>query len=161
MTKTVTKEVEVPGPEVTVTKTATVTAKPPKQPRPKGPPTTVGGDGEYLVGQEMRTGTYRTGGPGESFACYWERGEELQRGVRRHHRQRQSGRQRAGYRQQGRDLQVHRLPGLEEGRLSDSTSSATAPASMSSPGPAGPPGSLMYVSRRISIISAVTRRSVP
>ncbi|MFI7286185.1 hypothetical protein ACIBRY_05935 [Streptomyces anulatus] len=70
MTKTVTKEVEAPGPEVTVTKTATVTAKPPK---PKGPLTTVGGDGEYLAGQEMRAGTYRTGGPGESFGYYWER----------------------------------------------------------------------------------------
>ncbi|GGP73494.1 hypothetical protein GCM10010231_50470 [Streptomyces sindenensis] len=67
---TVTEEVEVPGPEVTVTKTATVTAKPPK---PKGPPTTVAGDGEYLVGEEMRAGTYRTGGPGDSFGCYWER----------------------------------------------------------------------------------------
>lgn len=73
VTKTVTKEVEVPGPEVTVTKTATVTARPPKPPKPKGPPTTVGGDGEYLVGKEMRAGTYRTGGPGESFGCYWER----------------------------------------------------------------------------------------
>ncbi|WP_258045019.1 hypothetical protein [Streptomyces sp. SM11] len=73
---TVTKEVKVPGPEVTVTKTATVTAEPPKpskQPKPKGPPTTVGGDGEYLVGEEMRPGTYRTGGPGDSFGCYWER----------------------------------------------------------------------------------------
>lgn len=70
---TVTKEVKVPGPEVTVTKTATVTAEPPKPPKPKGPPTTVGGDGEYLVGEEMRAGTYRTGGPGDSFGCYWER----------------------------------------------------------------------------------------
>ncbi|MDX3373550.1 hypothetical protein PV390_03945 [Streptomyces sp. ME02-6991-2A] len=70
---TVTKEVEVPGPTVTVTKTATVTAEPPKPPKPKGPPTTVGGDGEYLVGDEMRAGTYRTAGPGDSFGCYWER----------------------------------------------------------------------------------------
>ncbi|MFD3788411.1 hypothetical protein [Streptomyces cyaneofuscatus] len=67
---TVTKEVEVPGPAVTVTKTATVTAKPPK---PKGPRTTVGGDGEYVVGEEMRAGTYRTAGPGDSFGCYGER----------------------------------------------------------------------------------------
>ncbi|SCF77639.1 hypothetical protein GA0115280_11165 [Streptomyces sp. Cmuel-A718b] len=36
-------------------------------------PTTVAGDGEYLVGEEMRAGTYRTGGPGDSFGCYWER----------------------------------------------------------------------------------------
>lgn len=70
---TVTKEVEVPGPAVTVTTSATVTAKPPKPPKPKGPPTSVGGDGEYLVGEEMRAGTYRTAGPGDSFGCYWER----------------------------------------------------------------------------------------
>ncbi|WP_069173209.1 hypothetical protein [Streptomyces griseus] len=70
---TVTKEVEVPGPKVTVTKTATVTAPPPKQPKPKGPPTTVEGDGEYLVGEDMKAGTYRTSGPEGSFGCYWER----------------------------------------------------------------------------------------
>ncbi|WP_251074073.1 hypothetical protein [Streptomyces sp. ISL-111] len=46
---------------------------PPKPPKPKGPPTTVGGDGEYLVEEEMRAGTYRTAGPGDSFGCYWER----------------------------------------------------------------------------------------
>ncbi|MFC5070927.1 hypothetical protein ACFPN0_04880 [Kitasatospora cinereorecta] len=39
---------------MTVTKTGTVTAPPPK---PKGPPTTVEGDGEYLVGEDMKAGT--------------------------------------------------------------------------------------------------------
>ncbi|MFJ4842833.1 hypothetical protein [Streptomyces sp. NPDC088746] len=73
VTKTVTKEVEVPGPTVTVTKTATVTAPPPKPPKPKGPPTTVEGDGEYLVGEDMKAGTYKTAGPEGSFGCYWER----------------------------------------------------------------------------------------
>lgn len=73
VTKSVTKEVEVPGPTVTVTKTATVTAAPPKPPKPKGPPTTVEGDGEYLVGEDMKTGTYRTTGPEGGFGCYWER----------------------------------------------------------------------------------------
>ncbi|MFC9123246.1 hypothetical protein ACFTXO_26185 [Streptomyces sp. NPDC057067] len=73
VTKTVTKEVQVPGPTVTVTKTATVTAPPPKPPKPKGPPTTVEGDGEYLVGEDMKAGTYKTAGPEGSFGCYWER----------------------------------------------------------------------------------------
>ncbi|MFF9686544.1 hypothetical protein [Streptomyces sp. NPDC014623] len=70
-TKTVTKEVEVPGPTVTVT--TTVTAPPPKPAKPKGPPTTVEGDGEYLVGEDMKAGTYKTAGPEGSFGCYWER----------------------------------------------------------------------------------------
>ncbi|MEU5170048.1 hypothetical protein [Streptomyces mutomycini] len=73
VTKTVTKEVEVPGPTVTVTKTATVTAPPPKPAKPKGPPTTIEGDGEYLVGEDMKAGTYKTAGPEGSFGCYWER----------------------------------------------------------------------------------------
>ncbi|MEV3929484.1 hypothetical protein [Streptomyces sp. NPDC049944] len=73
VTKSVTKEVEVPGPTVTVTKTATVTAPPPKPPKPKGPPTTVEGDGEYLVGEDMKAGTYKTAGPEGGFGCYWER----------------------------------------------------------------------------------------
>ncbi|MFD3609783.1 hypothetical protein ACFWXA_17220 [Streptomyces atroolivaceus] len=76
VTKTVTKEVEVPGPKVTVTKTATVTAPPPKPPKPKGPPTTVEGDGEYLVGEDMKAGTYKTAGPDGGFGCYWERASD-------------------------------------------------------------------------------------
>ncbi|MFB8117818.1 hypothetical protein ACFC51_18210 [Streptomyces sp. NPDC055962] len=70
VTKTVTKEVEVPAPKVTVTKAATVTAPPPK---PKGPPTTVEGDGEYLVGEDMKAGTCKTAGSDGGFGCYWER----------------------------------------------------------------------------------------
>ncbi|MFD5041936.1 hypothetical protein ACFWNI_33340 [Streptomyces sp. NPDC058377] len=73
---TVTKEVEVPGPKFTVTKTATVTAPPPKPPKLKGPPTTVEGDGEYLVGEDMKAGTYKTAGPDGGFGCYWERASD-------------------------------------------------------------------------------------
>lgn len=38
-------------------------------------PTTVSGDGEYLVGTDMQPGTYRTAGPsdGSLGMCYWER----------------------------------------------------------------------------------------
>ncbi|MFD7445824.1 hypothetical protein [Streptomyces sp. NPDC059909] len=61
------------APAPTVTVTATVTAKPPK---PKGPATTVAGDGEYLVGTDMAAGTYRTAGPDGSFGCYWERAQD-------------------------------------------------------------------------------------
>lgn len=42
-----------------------------------------------------------------------------------------------------------------------STSRASASASATAPGPAAPPGSAMYTSRRISIIRAVTRGSCP
>lgn len=59
-----TVEVEVPGPETTVT----VTAKPPK---PKGPSGTIPGDGLYLVGKDIKAGTYRAAN--ESGSCYWER----------------------------------------------------------------------------------------
>lgn len=72
VTKSVTKDVQVPGPKVTVTRTTTktVTLKPKK---PKGAPTIVAGDGEYLVGEDMKAGTYKTAGPEGSFGCYWER----------------------------------------------------------------------------------------
>lgn len=54
-TKTV--EVEVPGP------TETVTAK------PKGPSGTIAEDGTWLVGVDIKPGTYRASGGN----CYWER----------------------------------------------------------------------------------------
>jgi len=66
------KAAAAPAPTVTVTATKTVTAKPPK---PKGPATTVAGDGEYLVGSDMKAGTYRTAGPDGSL-CYWERAKD-------------------------------------------------------------------------------------
>ncbi|MFE7243471.1 hypothetical protein [Streptomyces sp. NPDC057580] len=35
---------------------------------------TVPGDGTYLVGGDMKSGTYKTKGPADgSFGCYWER----------------------------------------------------------------------------------------
>jgi hypothetical protein len=36
----------------------------------------VSGDGEYLVGQDMKPGTYKTKGPGNSSMCYWERAKD-------------------------------------------------------------------------------------
>ncbi|WP_406499200.1 hypothetical protein OG936_31045 [Streptomyces sp. NBC_00846] len=77
-----------PGPTVTVTETAkarpaptvtkTVTAKPkaPKKTAPAGPATSFNGDGEYLVGEDIAAGTYRTTGPDSSFGCYWERAKD-------------------------------------------------------------------------------------
>jgi hypothetical protein len=60
-----------PQPTVTVTKTAK--AKPAKT---QETATTVGGDGEYLVGQDMAAGTYKTAGSADTdldLPCYWER----------------------------------------------------------------------------------------
>ncbi|MFF4148164.1 hypothetical protein ACFY0A_44590 [Streptomyces sp. NPDC001698] len=65
------KAAAAPAPTVTATKT--VTAKPRK---PKGPATSVAGDGEYLVGTDMQSGTYRTAGPDNSLLCYWERAKD-------------------------------------------------------------------------------------
>ncbi|MFF7216671.1 hypothetical protein ACFZAU_40125 [Streptomyces sp. NPDC008238] len=80
-----------PAPAVTVTKTAeaaeaaapkpavTVTAKAPAKPKPTkkpGPPSTVDGDGQYLVGEDIKAGTYKTAGPQDDdfgLGCYWAR----------------------------------------------------------------------------------------
>lgn len=35
----------------------------------------VSGDGEYLVGQDMKAGTYKTAGPSDGL-CYWERDKD-------------------------------------------------------------------------------------
>lgn len=62
-----------PEPAVTVTEKVTVKPKPTKKP---GPPTTVEGDGQYLVGEDMQAGTYKTAGPAEDGIienCYWAR----------------------------------------------------------------------------------------
>lgn len=77
-----------PGPTVTATATATaretakaapaptvtktVTAKPKKTEKP-GPRSTFSGDGEYLVGEDIAAGTYKTAGSDGSFGCYWAR----------------------------------------------------------------------------------------
>ncbi|MFF9512449.1 hypothetical protein ACF1BU_38255 [Streptomyces sp. NPDC014724] len=77
-----------PGPTVTATETAktrpaptvtkTVTAKPkePKKTEPAGPATSFNGDGEYLVGEDIAAGTYKSAGPDGSFGCYWERAKD-------------------------------------------------------------------------------------
>ncbi|WP_409470692.1 hypothetical protein [Streptomyces sp. HC307] len=71
---TVTKTADAPAPEpaVTVTEKVTVTPKPAKEP---GPAASVEGDGMYLVGEDMKAGTYKTAGPADSVIpnCYWAR----------------------------------------------------------------------------------------
>lgn len=77
-----------PAPTVTVTETAAPGGgkpKPaapekdtaaPKPDRKSGPATTVEGDGQYLVGEDMQAGTYKTAGPAENGFienCYWAR----------------------------------------------------------------------------------------
>ncbi|KUO12597.1 hypothetical protein AQJ58_09680 [Streptomyces sp. DSM 15324] len=62
-----------PEPAVTVTEKVTVTPKATKKP---GAATTVEGDGQYLVGEDMQAGTYKTAGPDKSGLidnCYWAR----------------------------------------------------------------------------------------
>ena len=34
------------------------------------------GDGEYQVGTDIKPGTYKSGGPGSSGMCYWERDKD-------------------------------------------------------------------------------------
>jgi hypothetical protein len=60
-----------PAPEVTVTET--VTAKPSKKPEPKVP--TIPGEGTFVVGSDIKAGTYKTAGAEESVIpnCYWAR----------------------------------------------------------------------------------------
>ncbi|GAA1399230.1 hypothetical protein GCM10009639_38660 [Kitasatospora putterlickiae] len=63
-----------------MTVTATVTAPPavttpPAETAPAGPADTIDGSGTFLVGTDIRPGTYRTAGPGgrSGGMCYWER----------------------------------------------------------------------------------------
>ncbi|MFF0206081.1 hypothetical protein [Streptomyces sp. NPDC005017] len=77
-TVTVTRTAEAgagPAPTVTETVTETVTAKPKKTVEP-GPATSFSGEGEYLVGDDIEPGTYKTAGPEGEFGCYWERAED-------------------------------------------------------------------------------------
>lgn len=57
-------EAAKPAPTVTVTKTVKPKAK-----------ASFSGDGTYLVGTDIKAGTYRTSGPSDSSLpnCYWER----------------------------------------------------------------------------------------
>ncbi|MGW5202002.1 hypothetical protein [Streptomyces spiralis] len=77
-TVTVTKTAEAakgadPEPAPTVTKT--VTAKPKKTQEP-GPADSFSGEGEYVVGEDIKPGTYKTAGPDGGFGCYWERAKD-------------------------------------------------------------------------------------
>ncbi|GAA3495378.1 hypothetical protein GCM10019016_024780 [Streptomyces prasinosporus] len=74
-----------PRPTATVTETAeaepaptvteTVTAKPKKTEKP-GPATSFSGEGEYLVGEDIKAGIYKTAGAEDEFGCYWERAKD-------------------------------------------------------------------------------------
>lgn len=70
-TATVTETAEA-EPAPTVTETETVTAKPKKTKKP-GPATSFSGEGEFLVGEDIKPGTYKTAGAEDEFGCYWER----------------------------------------------------------------------------------------
>lgn len=78
------KQTSGPAPTATVTRTATATVTPtaaaPKSGSQDGSSTavTVAGDGEYMVGQDMQPGTYKTAGPatGSLGDCYWERDKD-------------------------------------------------------------------------------------
>ncbi|WP_225652190.1 hypothetical protein [Streptomyces pseudogriseolus] len=73
VTETAPAEAGVPEPAATVTEKVTVTPKPAKKP---GAATTVEGDGQYLVGDDMQAGTYKTAGPEKGSIienCYWAR----------------------------------------------------------------------------------------
>ncbi|MGW4197185.1 hypothetical protein [Streptomyces sp. NPDC005004] len=73
VTKTAAPSKGKPQPAATVTEKVTVKPKPAKKP---GPATTVDGEGQYLVGEDMQAGTYKTAGPetgGFVDNCYWSR----------------------------------------------------------------------------------------
>ncbi|SFF52565.1 hypothetical protein SAMN05216251_117139 [Actinacidiphila alni] len=55
--------------------TSTATVKPKATAKP-GPRTSFAGDGEYLVGDDIAAGTYRTAGPQDGIPCYWERDKD-------------------------------------------------------------------------------------
>ncbi|MGC4945447.1 hypothetical protein ACLQ2N_04405 [Streptomyces sp. DT224] len=63
-------------PAPTVTKTVTAKPKPPKKTEAPGPATSFSGDGEYLVGEDIAAGTYKTAGADGSIGCYWERAKD-------------------------------------------------------------------------------------
>ncbi|MHB9854808.1 hypothetical protein ACSYGO_36945 [Streptomyces krungchingensis] len=74
-TVTVTETAAAADPEPAPTVTKTVAAKPKKTQEP-GLATTFSGEGEYLVGEDIKAGTYKTAGPGDEFGCYWERAKD-------------------------------------------------------------------------------------
>ncbi|MEV6662025.1 hypothetical protein [Streptomyces nigra] len=75
VTVTKTAEAGTPEPAPTVTETVKVTVKPKKTKKP-GPAASFSGEGEYLVGEDIKAGTYKTAGPEGGFGCYWERAKD-------------------------------------------------------------------------------------
>ncbi|MBG0813323.1 hypothetical protein HS045_03695 [Planomonospora sp. ID82291] len=69
-TVTVTEAAE---PAPTVTETVTAEPEPSPEPEETGPATGMGGDGQYLVGEDIKPGTYKTAGAAEDSGCYWAR----------------------------------------------------------------------------------------
>mgnify|MGYP000854431277 CR=1 FL=1 len=59
-----------PAPTITVTETAGGGAE---DAQDAGPVTTVAGDGQYLVGEDIKPGTYKTAGTARDYPCYWAR----------------------------------------------------------------------------------------
>ncbi|WP_240658085.1 hypothetical protein [Streptomyces populi] len=74
-TVTVTKTAAAADPEPAPTVTKTVAAKP-KKTKEAGPATTFSGEGEYVVGEDIEAGTYKTAGSDGAFGCYWERAKD-------------------------------------------------------------------------------------
>jgi hypothetical protein len=65
------------APTTTTAPPATTAAAPkPRATTRPGPATSFDGDGEYLVGEDIAAGTYRTDGPQDEIPCYWERDED-------------------------------------------------------------------------------------
>ncbi|MFI7297399.1 hypothetical protein [Streptomyces sp. NPDC050121] len=81
-TPTVTVTAAAKGAAPAPTKTAAKPTTPTPTPTTKPADTTaasaakISGDGEYLVGEDMKPGTYKTQGPGDSSICYWERAKD-------------------------------------------------------------------------------------
>ncbi|TPQ24016.1 hypothetical protein FGD71_001080 [Streptomyces sporangiiformans] len=68
-------EAEKAEAEPAATVTETVTAKP-KKTEKAGPVSSFSGEGEYLVGEDIKPGTYKSAGPEDEFGCYWERAKD-------------------------------------------------------------------------------------
>ncbi|MFF1908374.1 hypothetical protein [Kitasatospora sp. NPDC058218] len=82
VTRTVTAAAAPPAPAapaVTATVVVTQPAETPLSPKETpvaAPGDTVPGSGTYLVGDDIKAGTYKTAGPARGGLCYWERGKD-------------------------------------------------------------------------------------
>jgi hypothetical protein len=75
VTATAAAKAAAPAPAKTAARPKTPTTKPAGT--TAASPAKISGDGEYLVGQDIRPGTYKTAGPGnDSPLCYWERDKD-------------------------------------------------------------------------------------